>query len=105
MAKKVTKPNLHESQSEHDFTGTREEWETRVFLNAEYFRVHRFLQGQHESAIVQDFVEALRVAGHEIKRNRRVLIYAVTQSGRYVCLPPKEWRHLYELWLTRGNGV
>jgi len=105
LAKKATKPNLHESQCEHNFTGTREEWETRVFLNAAYFRVHRFLKGQHESTTVQSFVEALRVAGHEIRCNRRVLIYAVTDSGRYVCLPQKQWRYLYELWLARESGV
>jgi hypothetical protein len=94
------------TQTEHDFTGSREEWEQRVFLNAAYFRVHRFLsQGEHESTQTEDFVEALRLAGHEMLRKRRALIYAVTESGRYVCLPQKQWRHLYELWNATKRGL
>jgi len=104
LAKKVTKNDLHEHQSEHNFTGSREEWETRVFLNAAYFRVHRFLSdGDHQSMTVSDFVEALTIAGHELGERRRVLIYAVTASGRHVCLPQQQWRRLYELWQQRGN--
>jgi hypothetical protein len=99
MPRKVTNQDLHENRSEHNFTGTREEWETRVFLNAAYFRVHRFLsQGEHESVTVTDFVEALSIAGRELRQKRRVLIYAVTPSGRYVCLPQRQWRRFYALW-------
>jgi hypothetical protein len=102
MPKKVTKNDLYEHQSEHNFTGGREEWETRVFLNAAYFRVHRFLSdGDHQSMTVTDFVEALSIAGNELRLKRRVLIYAVTPLGRYVCLPRKQWRRLYDLWGSR----
>jgi hypothetical protein len=102
MPTKVINQDLHEHQSEHNFTGSREEWETRVFLNAAYFRVHRFLlQGEHESMTVTNFVEALTIAGHELRRKRRVLIYAITPSGRYVCLPTKQWRRFYDLWESR----
>jgi hypothetical protein len=101
LRKKVNQ-NLHTHQPEHDFTGTREDWEQKVFLNAAWFRIHRFLtNGEHDSLIVMDFVEALKIAGYEIRHNRRVLIYAVTESERFVCLPQQQWSHLYELWQQR----
>lgn len=58
-------------------SGSRENWEEAVFLNVDHFRVHRFLaNGQQESVTVEDFEEALSIAGHEMRRGRRVLIYA-----------------------------
>lgn len=102
LRKKVAKQNLHTHQPEHDFTGTREDWEQTIFLNAAWFRVHRFLSnGEHDSLTVTDFVEALRIAGYEMRHDRRVLIYAVTESERFVCLPQRQWLRLYALWQRR----
>lgn len=86
--------------SAQDFTGNREDWERRVFLNAEHFRVHRFYgKGQHDHAKVKDFPEALRMCGREMRQGRRVLIYAVTAEGRFVALPQNQWLELYQTWM------
>jgi hypothetical protein len=90
---------------EPEFACTREEWETRTFLGAAYFRVHRFYSiGRRESFETTDFVEALRSVGREMRLGRQALIYAVTASGRFVCLPKTEYRKYYDLWMQKEVG-
>ena len=80
--------------SEHDFAGTADEWERRVFLNAAYFRVHRFYgQGQHDSCDASTFEDAIRTVGSArcAMPNARLTIYAVTASGRFTLLAESRW--------------
>ena len=88
--------------SAHDFTGNLEDWERRIFLNAEYFRVHRFYgQGRHDSMQTTDFLKALERANEELALGRRVLIYVVTIEGRFVVIPQKLWEDRKQLWLEK----
>ena len=87
---------LNHRPSEHDFTGTVDQWEERVFLNAAYFRVHRFYgQGQHDSCEMGTFEDAVRTVGSvrqdKTRLNARTSIYAVTASGRFTLLAEKRW--------------
>jgi hypothetical protein len=98
------KPLRQEKKPESypDFTLTRQEWETNVFLNAKAFRVHRFYSnGRREDFETPDFEEALKSVGREMKIGRQALIYAIDVSNRSVCLPKTEYKMLYELWLRR----
>ena len=89
--------------SEHDFTGERDQWEERVFINAELFRVHRFYgQGQHDSQDARSFTDAICIVGSARRDtsypNARVTLYAVTASGRSTLLPEDKWLRCLELW-------
>jgi hypothetical protein len=88
--------------SEHDFSGTVDQWEERVFLNAAYFRVHRFYgQGQHDSTDADTFETAVRTVG-SVRQDKtmpgaRATIYAVTASGRFTMLAEKYWLRYLQL--------
>jgi hypothetical protein len=89
--------------TEHDFTGTREEWEERVILNAVTFRVHRYIDGGgHDSMEIKDYEEALKLVGREMGSGKRLLLYAITESGRYVVVPQNKYRYYYELRMRRN---
>lgn len=89
-------------QSEHDFTGTVVQWEERVFLNAAYFRVHRFYgEGQHDSCEIDTFENAIRTVGSvrqdPATPNARATIYAIAASGRFTMLDEKKWAYYLSL--------
>lgn len=79
--------------NEHDFTGTRVDWEMRVFLNATSFRIHRFYgHGQHDSLECATFEDAIRAVGSARRDpNARVTVYAITASGRFTLLDENRW--------------
>lgn len=91
---------------ENEFGTTLDEWEDRIFSEATHFRLHRFpsqslpnVSGAYDRSEVTDFEDALRLAGGVLSvPNQRVLIYAVAESGRFVCLEKKKWAHFLELW-------
>lgn len=81
---------------ENCFEGTLADWEQRVFRNASHFTVVRYgVATGSERTTVDTFPQALAVAGY----NSRVLVYAVTDSGRAFCVPRSEWFKYYEIWL------
>lgn len=95
------KPPLHlintGGTSENDFWGTRQEWEERIFRNANHFTVVRFgVPNGSESTTVKTFAEAYYVAHQE----PRALIYAVTLSGRAFCVPASEYVKYAEIHLS-----
>ena len=87
---------------ENDFTGTQEEWEDRIFNNVDLFRVHQLSNGKVEKEMnTTSFPQALVAAEEVTKADKEVLVYAVSKSGRYVCLPPERWNHFAELWIAK----
>ena len=88
--------------TEHDFSGSSDDWEQRVFDNASHFNLDCFHdKGRHKSS-VETFPEALTqaaIAGdHPDMPNPRVLIYAVTLQGRFIAIPEKKWPAYLERW-------
>lgn len=90
-----------------DFTGNLEDWEARVFRDAMHFRLHRFYgNGNHDTAEVKDFREALTLAALEVKAERRVILYAVAATGRWFQLPQKQWLSYLRVWdKEHGTGT
>lgn len=83
---------------ENCFEGTLSDWEQRVFRNASHFTVVRYgVAAGSERATVDTFPQALALAGY----NSRVLVYAVTNSGRAFCVPRSEWFKYYDIWNQR----
>jgi hypothetical protein len=93
---------------EHDFqTGGMDGWVDRVFLAADHFRLHRFHgKGGHDHLETQSFAEAMLAADRALKLEYRVLVYAVTKTGRSACLPRALWGHFAELYRpTDASGM
>lgn len=86
-----------------NFTGTLEEWDDRVFLHAVKFRVHRFSTGGNASTEVDDFAQAMRLAIDTLRAGMRVIVYAVTESGRHQALDKKRWEHYAKLYNNQGR--
>jgi hypothetical protein len=83
--------------TENDFTGTREEWENRVIAAASYFRLHRYYgRGGRDGTETVTFASAKVVAERALEDmpGCRVLVYAVTDSGRSVLIPKEKWSFL-----------
>jgi len=95
------------SSFEKEFGDNLDEWEDQVFKDAVKFRLHRFKEGGAiDRAEVQDFEQALALAGVELRTpGHRVLIYAVTEPGRFVCLERKRWAHFLDLWNKKKEGT
>lgn len=80
---------------EHNFTGTLDEWEERVFRNATHFNVYKRLgRGNSESKELKTFPEAVEFA----KRDPLFLVYAVTASERFFCVERKNWDKYLTVW-------
>jgi hypothetical protein len=79
--------------NEHDFAGTSDQWEARVFRAATTFRVHRLYRNGHDSCEVDNFPDAIRTVGsvRHAMPGARTMIYAVTASGRSTLLPETRW--------------
>lgn len=87
---------------DEDFTGMLEEWDDRVFIHADHFRLHRFHgNGEHDRAETKDFAQAMVMAVDALKEGKRVLVYAITTTGRYQALQPQRWGHFAKLWLDK----
>lgn len=89
-----------------NFTGLLEQWDDRVFTHADHFRLHKFFgNGQHERFTTKDFAQAMVAAADALKvPNQRVIVYAVTATGRYQALVPSRWNHYAKLWLEARRG-
>lgn len=85
--------------SEHDFSVTRDQWEYAVFNNAAYFQAVLPIPGNHQVKKVKTFTAAVRAAQDwRDAYGRTALIYAVTASGRSVCLDREAWPALLKVW-------
>lgn len=84
---------------EHDFSVDRDEWETTVFNNAQHFSV--VLLEKNLSKPVATFPQAVI----EATADERSLIYAVTETGRFVCLDRKDHDKFLRMWAERVNRV
>jgi hypothetical protein len=83
--------------TENDFADTLEEWEDRVIAAASYFRLHRYYgRGGLDRMQAATFLVAKTAAKHALEGmpGCRVLIYAVTDSGRSVLIPKEKWDSL-----------
>jgi hypothetical protein len=97
-------PNL-DTRPDANFTGTLDEWNDRVFNHAVEFRLHRFTAALGQSDMtVATFAEAMVRAVDAMKEGDRVIVYAVTESGRHVALEKERWGHYAKLWLDRTGG-
>lgn len=87
---------------EHDFNVTADQWETAVFRNATSFRLQKFWQGGRSDAEATTFPEAMTLAAQAMDNpdepNARVLIYGITDTGRFLALPQKRWPEFLEIW-------
>ena len=89
--------------TEHDFSGSGDDWERRVFMHADHFRLSRFYgKGARDDATAKTFPEAMTMAAQAMDDpahpNARVLVYAVTTSGRFTAIPADRWPAYLELW-------
>ena len=89
------------ASSENNFTMSLDDWEVRVFNSATTFRLSRFNASGELRAEVKTFPEALRLAGGVLGSEDRVLIYAVTESGRFFCIEQKKWSSFLDLCSTK----
>lgn len=88
-----------------DFTGLLEDWDDRVFTYADHFRAHRFHgNGKHDTLVTKDFAQAMVAADQAIRARQRVIVYAITSTGRYQALVPSRWDHYAKLWLEKKNA-
>lgn len=91
---------------DHNFTGLVEDWDDRVFNNADHFRVHRFHgNGAHDTFEHESYAVAMVAAVDAMKAGARVIIYAITDTGRYQALVPKRWVHYSKLWMERQDAI
>lgn len=97
---KVTKAAKPKTIHEHDFVGTLEEWEERVFLRASHFRLHRisFDNTKRDTNETENFEEAMHLALASLEERYRVMVYALTESGRYFCIPQERWPSCLVKW-------
>jgi hypothetical protein len=88
---------------EHDFfTDGLDGWTDRVFLAADHFRLIRFHgKGGADAVKVKSFTQAMVAADEAVQAGYRILVYAVTKSGRAACLAQDLWNHYAELYLRR----
>ena len=74
---------------------TQDQWEELLFRNAAYFTVYRKLsRGKSERKEFANFPEAAVDAFHD----HRALVYAVAESGRFVCVVRSRWQHYLDIW-------
>lgn len=92
--------------SDSDFTGNLEDWEDRVFQNADHFRVHKFFgRGGHDQIETTDFGEAMRLVVEVGKTpGHRAMVYVVTVSGRSCVIPKERYAHCAEMWVAKRDG-
>ena len=94
--------------SPNDFSGTKEDWERRIFLNASHYVVIVYPGVDHGSRFnedrlrieYKDFNRALRRARHF----SRSLIYGVTANGRSDLLARSRWEEYENDWKRSLNG-
>lgn len=104
MKRKRLHPKATDGPSENDFNVSLEQWDDSVFLNADHFRLHRFHpNGYVDRARVTEFPTAMREALIQIGHGFRVLVYAVTKSGRYQAMVPERWEHYAKLYNNRNK--
>jgi hypothetical protein len=93
----MQQPNPNAIPPEHRFGRdvTLEQWEEQVFANANHFTIFRRLgRFNHDTKTVATFPEAI----NEAKGDRTALVYAVTLTGRSVCLIRARWPRYLEIW-------
>lgn len=79
---------------EHNFALRYDEWEVVVFDNAIYYTVVAMRgRGSRERHQFQSLPDAIKQADGD----DRACVYAVTKSGRAVCLDRSKWAN----WLVR----
>lgn len=88
---------------------TLAEWEDRIILNADYFTVCRrlgpgrvarneFQNKKRAKAFKQALAfHASQLAMEPDRSKMRLLVYAVTEAGRQVCIPEQQFNHYLEL--------
>lgn len=96
---------LKSKSPDEDFSGLLEDWDDRVFRHADHFRVHRYYgNGSNDRMETKDFGQAMCAADACLKTpGMRVLVYAVTATGRYQCLVQTRWEHYAQLWLDKRS--
>jgi hypothetical protein len=97
-------PINDDTRPDANFTGTLEDWDDRVFLHAESFRVWRFTPKGRDSAEFPDFVQAIRAALGAMKEGMAVLVYAVAETGRHQALVPTRWEHYATLYNAQQDA-
>lgn len=85
-----------------EFSGTSDDYERWVFDNAAHFNLDCFYDGGRSKSSAATFPEAMILAASAKDNpdmpNPRVLVYAVTTPGRFICIPEKKWPEYLERW-------
>lgn len=88
--------------SPNDFSGTKDQWERRIFLNACHYTVVIYDGVGHGSRFHADRAEIIyRDFNRALKRARshpRALIYGVTENGRSDLLSRSRWEEYENDW-------
>lgn len=98
----VRRTTEHIEGGADDFGGvTLTEWDERVFVNADHFRLTRYTGDGHQmrqDGNAADWPHALAMAITEQRAGNRVIVYAVSASGRSVVCQPERWLELSNLY-------
>jgi len=86
--------------TEHNFLGTVEDWEMRVFQNAAFFSV---VVGRNPASRVRVERKTFPEALEQAKASDKAMIYAITDSGRSVMLTRKRWPVYQADWDARAS--
>jgi hypothetical protein len=88
--------------NQHNFVGSLDEWEDRVFAAGNSFRLHRFSGNKTwEENSSSRFDEAMAMAVQALQGGYRVLVYVVTDRGRSFCIPQERWPSYLAAWQRR----
>ena len=94
LKQNVTLPPEHEFKGAGSGEFKEKDWEDVVFRNAAYFNVYRRLGlGKKDVRRFGSFSEAAVDAFSD----ETALVYAVTKTGRWVCLVRSRWSHFLEI--------
>jgi hypothetical protein len=102
----VKKPKPVETEPvgiiEHDFTGTQEDWEDRVFIAATRAGHFNVVAARDKTTQTYPcFSDAALAAWN----NLNLLVYAVAPSGRFVCCIRKRWKHYLDLQKATEKAI
>jgi hypothetical protein len=94
LKQNVTLPPENEFRGAGSGEFTEKDWEDVVFRNATKFTVYRRLGlGKKDVREFGSFSEAAVDAYND----KTALVYAVTETGRWVCLVRPSWSHYLEI--------
>jgi len=89
-------------EDDPEFGGTLQEFEDRIFRDAQFFFVVRF--GTHNGSECQT-TSSFPVALYLAHQKPRTLLYVISHSGRAFCMSHHDYARYAQLWLEKGSAT